>query len=145
MEALERRPTALLDTNVVLDVLLERYPFFDDSDAIWKKCDDGMLDGYVTAVTVTTIFYVGRKLLGVDKARQAVRACLQAFRIAPVYREMLDEALLMPGTDFEDNVQIACAHAAALEAIITRDTDGFKASTVPAVSPHEMLQRISSL
>jgi predicted nucleic acid-binding protein len=103
-----------------------------------------LLDAYVAAVTVPTIFYVGRKLLGINKAREAVRSCLQAFRIVPVYRQTLEDALQLAGPDFEDNVQIVCAGASSLDVIITRDASGFAASPVTIVSPREMLRRLNA-
>ena len=84
------RLRALIDTNVVLDVLLERLPFFDEADAVWEKCDEGVIDGFVSAVTVTAIFYVARKLLGAPQAREAVAICMEAFQIAPIDRHALE-------------------------------------------------------
>ena len=144
MEPAPNRRTAMFDTNVVLDVLLERYPFYDEAAALWNKCDAGELDGHVAAVTLTTIFYVARKLKGAEKARDAVALVLRAFNVATVDRQTLAAALQMSGEDFEDNVQITCAQAASLEHIITRDPAGFAASPIPVVTPREMLAGLSA-
>jgi predicted nucleic acid-binding protein len=136
------RLRALIDTNVVLDVLLERLPFFDEADAVWKKCDEGVIDGFVSAVTITTIFYVARKLLGAQQALEAVATCMEAFQIAPIDRHALELALQLTGDDFEDNVQIACARTAQLDHVITRDRTGFAASDVAVLTPREVLQRL---
>src|SRR5205823_5493888 len=99
----------LLDTNVVLDVLLNRQPFISDSQQVWQATDQGRIDGYITATTVTDIFYLARKLFGVGSAESAIRVCLATFQICPVDRRTLEMALSLSGSDFEDNVQIACA------------------------------------
>ena len=59
----------LLDTNIVLDVLLEREPWFSDSQEIWQASEDGRLTAHLLASTLTDIFYIARKLAGIEKAR----------------------------------------------------------------------------
>jgi predicted nucleic acid-binding protein len=135
---------SLLDINVVLDVLLERQPFFKQSDEVWKACDDGRVEGYISATTLPTIFYIARKLHGLERARKSIELCLQAFDIAPVNGKILETAFQMAGRDFEDDLQIACAVSLGLDAICTRDSAGFVASPVPALSPELLLSRIIS-
>src|SRR5688572_26864984 len=100
---------ALLDTNVILDVLLKREPWVGDSGAIWRAHDAGRLRGHVMASAITDIFYVARKLVGVEPARKAVATCLAAFWICGVDRAALELAQALPGNDFEDNLQMACS------------------------------------
>ena len=63
----------LMDTNVVLDVLLKREPWVKDSAAAWLASDEGRIIGHITASTLTDIFYISKRLGGLDVARQAVR------------------------------------------------------------------------
>ena len=133
--------TGLIDTNVVLYVLLKREPFFAGSEAVWQACDDGRFEGDVSAVSLTTVFYVGRKLRGAAEARRAVGTCLRAFQVSPVYRETLEAALRMRGPDFEDDVQIACAQTSPLDLVVTRNPADFAASPIPVVTPAELLAR----
>jgi predicted nucleic acid-binding protein len=132
----------LLDTNVVLDVLLSRNRWLDDAKAIWQAADEGRITGYLTATTMTDIFYVARRLGDILQAKQSVQVCLDAFEIVTVDRSVLERAQQLSGSDFEDNVQIACAESIGLEAIVTRDTDGFAGSTVPVWSPPECRKRL---
>jgi len=62
----------LLDTNVVLDFLLDRAPFADEAAALWQANDDGRIEAYVSAITPVNVFYVARKLKGIETARQLV-------------------------------------------------------------------------
>lgn len=74
----------LFDTNVILDVLLLREPWRNEAQKLWTAHDDGLLKGYLTATTLTDIFYIAKKHLNIDKANQAVDICLQTFEICPV-------------------------------------------------------------
>lgn len=132
----------LLDTNVVLDVLLSRAPWLEPAQALWQASDAGTLTAYLTATTLTDVFYVARRLTEFRRARQAVQVCLDAFEIVTVDRSALERAQQLSGADFEDNVQIACAEAAGLEAIVTRDTTSFEGSPIAVWSPAECLGRL---
>jgi predicted nucleic acid-binding protein len=134
---------ALFDTNVVLDALLKRMPWAVDAAACWKASDEGRIMGCLTASTLTDIFYIPRKLRGIDIARDAVRICLDAFAICTVDRQALEQAIDLPADDFEDNLQIVCATLAGLDAIITRDKDGFQGSTLTVLTPTELLTHLS--
>jgi predicted nucleic acid-binding protein len=129
----------LFDTNVVLDVLLKRSPWDVDAAVCWQASDDGKITGCLVASTLTDIFYIARKQKGLTGARDAVRVCLDAFAICVVDRQALELAVDLPGNDFEDNLQIACATLASLDLILTRDKNGFKDATIPVLSPDELV------
>jgi predicted nucleic acid-binding protein len=132
----------LLDTNVVLDVLLRREPWVSEASAIWKANDDGRMVAYLMASALTDIFYIARRLVGLEAARAAVQTCLEAFEFCPVDRHTLERAHVLSGTDFEDNLQMVCAEIAQLDAIVTRDPGDFKNSTVTALTPANVLARL---
>jgi hypothetical protein len=94
------------------------------------------------ATAVTNIFYVSRRLIGTEKARAGVRICLATFEIIPVGRDELERADAMAGGDLKDNVSLACALAAGLDAIVTRDPRGFSGSPIPVLSPIDLLARL---
>lgn len=132
----------LLDTNVVLDVLLERQPWVRTSSAIWAACDQELLTGFISAAALTDVFYIARRVSGPQVAHRAVGVCLKAFDICPVTRETLEWALACPGNDFEDNVQVACAVLTDLDAVVTRDSGGFDSPPLPILSPAELLAQL---
>lgn len=135
----------LLDTNIILDVLLANRNVskaeLRDSKSIWQAVDKGRVVGYISAASLTDIFYIISKNAGVPAAWQAVRVCLQALEICPVDRAILEYADQLAGPDFEDNVQIACAMDAGLDAIITRDRVFYKGS-MAVLPPSELLKQI---
>lgn len=132
----------LLDTNVVLDVLLKREPWQVEAAALWQAVDAGSLVACVPASAITDIFYVARRLTDTTRARQAVQVCLDAFTIGSVDRAVLERAQMLSGSDFEDNVQIACAESNALDAIVTRNLRDYAASPIAVWSPAECLKRL---
>ncbi len=132
----------LLDTNVVLDVLLNRQPWVADAGAIWAACDQGRLDGFVTASSMTDIFYIARRASSLPTAHAAVQVCLDAFNICAVSRQTLEQALTLTGSDFEDNVQIACAMLAGLDALVTRNETDFAAAPLPVFTPAGLLAQL---
>lgn len=132
----------LLDTNVVLDVLLNRSPWITEASEIWPANDDGRVTGYVTASAITDIFCVARRLASLNIAHAAVRTCLEAFQICTIDRRVLEEAISLPGKDFEDNLQVACANIEGLDAIVTRDPKGFELTTLPVLTPTEAVTQI---
>jgi predicted nucleic acid-binding protein len=137
--------TALIDVNVALDVLLDRQPFVHDSAAVWQACDAGQFDGYLSAITLTIIFYVVEKTADNSRALSAIDVCLSAFEIAAVDRTILRAARAMPGKDFEDNVQAACAAGLRMDYIVTRDSTGFANSPIRALTPAEFLRKLATL
>lgn len=100
---------ALLDTNVILDVLLERPPWDSDAKTLWQIQSDGRFFAYITATSLTDIFYLSRRLAGLEKAWQAIHIILDQLSIIPVGINELRLATTMEGSDFEDNLQVACA------------------------------------
>jgi predicted nucleic acid-binding protein len=133
----------LIDTNIVLDFLLQREPFFQDAELLFQAIDSGQVIGYVTATTLTDIFYIARKQTrSVEQARQAVSETLNVMTICPVNRAVLELAIASGLTDFEDAVQIFCAVVEGLEAILTRDKQGFLSSSISVLSIRELLKRL---
>ena len=133
----------LVDTNVLLDFLLEREPFKKDAEELFAAIDSGQIIGYVTATTLTDIFYIARKhTRSLELAREAVFSILEIMTICPVNRNVLEAAFASGLTDFEDAVQIYSAIAQNLDAIITRDAKGFVSSTIPIYSVQELLNRL---
>ena len=125
----------LFDTNVVLDVLLDRQPYAEASAAAWASVETGSSEGMLAAHAVTTIHYLIRKEMGNNKARRIVSAILRVFGVAAVDGAVVQEALQLPLSDFEDAVTAAAARLAGCECIVTRDPKGFRGSPVRALTP----------
>lgn len=133
----------LVDTNVVLDQLLRRDPWYTQGQSFWQARDAGQLVAYFPASVLTDIFYISRRQVGKDQAFQAVARCLREFGLFATYRAVLQAAPALPGPDFEDNVQITSAQAAGMDVIVTRNTADFLHSPNPALEPADVVSRLT--
>jgi len=129
----------LFDTNVVLDVLLDRKPYVEASAAVWAAVETGNSEGMLAAHAVTTIHYLIRKEMGAVKAKRIVSAILRVFGIAAVDGAVVQEALQLTFTDFEDAVTAAAARLAGCACIVTRDPKGFRGSPIRSLTPEAVM------
>ena len=134
----------LFDVNVVLDVLLDRKPYAEASAAAWAAVETGMAEGLLAAHAVTTIHYLVRKETGAVKARGILSAILRVFGIAAVNSTVIQEALQLPCSDFEDAVTAAAARLATCDYIVTRDPKGFRGSTIRPLTPEAAMPLFST-
>jgi len=135
----------LFDTNVVLDVLLDREPFAPVSMRLFSKVEAGEIGGWICATTVTTIHYLASKEIGAVRARGAVETLLSLFEVASVNRVVLESALRSGFDDFEDAVIHEAARHVVADAIITRDVHGFERATLRVYAPMEFEKALSAL
>ena len=133
----------LFDTNVVLDVLLDRKPHGEASAAAWAAVEQGTVHGLIAAHAVTTIHYLIRKERGVVKAGRTVQAILRVFGVAAVDERVVQEALELASSDFEDAVTAAAARLAGCDCIVTRDPKGFRASPIRCLTPEAVMPLLS--
>jgi predicted nucleic acid-binding protein len=133
----------LLDTDVILDIFLERQPFAEEAVALWAANKAGDFEGYVSGITPVNLYYIARKVKGYEKARLAVETLLSAFQICPVDDKVLQSALSGPITDFEDAVQHERASALQLDAIITRNLKDYSDATLRVLAPSDFLKQLT--
>jgi predicted nucleic acid-binding protein len=129
----------LVDTNVVLDVLLNRQPHAERSADIWIAIETGQSEGLLAAPAITTIHYLIQRELGATKARRLISEILRVFRVAAVDNAVVEAALRLPLADFEDAVTAAAARSAECDYIVTRDPKGFRGSPVRPLAPEAAL------
>ena len=134
----------LFDTNVLLDVLLDREPFSAPAAALLSKSETEELSGYACATTITTIFYLCRKVVGKAKAEQYIRTLLSILDIAPVNRRVIERALQANFRDFEDAVLNEAALVVSADAIVTRNKKDFSHSTLSIYTPGALIRLLES-
>jgi predicted nucleic acid-binding protein len=111
----------LLDTDVVLDYLLDRAPFAAAASVIWQAGEQGRLEIFVAAITPINVFYIARKLKGETVARSLVASLVTTSRTCTLDQTILTSALSSPMRDYEDAVQATSAGAYQLDGIVTRN------------------------
>ena len=135
----------LFDTNVVLDVLLDREPFANDAAFLFSKVEQGKISGFLCATTVITLHYLIAKALGPPEANQHVQSLLSLFIVAPVNRIVLEQAIAASFTDFEDAVLHAAACHGGVHSIVTRNVRDFSKATLPVFTPPELINALEVL
>ena len=135
----------LFDTNIILDVLLDRKPFAEHASFLLSKVERSEINGFLCATTVTTIHYLLSKHLDKEKASISISSIVGLFEVASVNRIVIESALKSKFTDFEDSVLHESARHAGVEYIITRNIKDFKKSTIPVFTPTEFLSILESL
>jgi predicted nucleic acid-binding protein len=137
----------IIDTNVIIDILERREPFFADSYRLVQLGLQGVLDALVGAGAVTDAYYIISQSLrrqgisDVSKAKEKIAALKTLVGICDTTAPDIDAALALNMTDFEDAVVAATAKREGADYIVTRNEADFAGSPVLAICPHEFLQR----
>ena len=132
--------TVFIDTNVILDVILKNEGFWQDAIKVFRQAELGEIQAYISASSVTDIFYIASKRFSVPEAREAVRKLISLFSVVAVDVHDLNDALTLPILDMEDALQAVCAKKSKATTLITRDVDGFNGiNWVRIVSPTTFL------
>lgn len=129
----------LFDTDVVLDVLLDRRPHSDHSAALFTMVEKGRISGFLCATSVTTLHDLSAKAVDSKSARACIEMLLSLFDVAHVNRRILASALALPFRDYEDAVVHESACSIQADAIVTRNLRDFKKSRIPVHPPQELL------
>lgn len=130
----------LVDTNVIIDYLATREPFYKAASEIVTKCAQKELTGYIAFHSIPNLWYVLRKIPE-DRRRQWIIDICSFLRVAGVSHEEVVKAVKMKDfKDFEDCLQDRCASSVGAEYIITRNTMDFVNSQVQAISPEDFLK-----
>ncbi len=133
----------LFDTNVVLDLLLDRKLFVDSAQKLFDEVESGNIEGYLGATTITTLDYLLTKSLSAKEASHIIKKLLKLFEIAPVNRLVIEDALDSGFPDFEDAVLHAAAVHCGAQAIVTRDEKGFPKAQLAIYAPEALLNALA--
>lgn len=129
----------LIDTNVLIDFLANRQPFYDNAEKIMDMCIDVKIDGYLAAHSITNTFYIMRKV-PVNELRKMLKKVLSFLFVVGIdYEKLISAINNLRFDDIEDCLQSVCAVNCGAEYIITRNLEDFKGSEVAAISPNEFI------
>jgi len=132
----------VFDTNVILDVVLRREPHLEEAAALLAYVHEGRIEGLLGATTVTTVFYFARRSHDAVHAHETVRDLLALFDTASVTGLVLQNALELDFTDYEDAVLCEAARQGQADGIVTRNAKDFARSQLPIYRPPELLDLI---
>jgi len=130
-----------IDTNLVLDVLARREPFFEDSKRVWELIEKGHVTGYLSATSLTDIFYILKKHLGQDKAYVSLGKLMLVFRAVSVSEADIRKALKLGLADFEDALQLICSRKLGVDYLITRNKQDYPVDADEIITPADFLRK----
>ncbi|GHV75416.1 twitching motility protein PilT [Spirochaetia bacterium] len=135
----------LIDTNVALDALLERTPFYAAAAKVLSLSTLGVRI-FVSASAITDIYYISRKQTGSKKtAMELLKRLLLNVGAATVSGAEIRRAIALDWGDFEDAVQYAAGESLAVDYIVTRNPADFSSSPIEAVTPDQFIRRVTGL
>jgi len=131
-----------LDSDVLLDLLLDREPFSDDIATLIEKSIESEIKLCTSPISITNINYIIGRLENKNKADLKTKKILEIVSMESIGQRVMDSASNSNFKDFEDGVQNFCAVESGHEIIITRNTKDYKESELSILTPREYLAKI---
>ena len=134
---------AIFDTNVILDLLLERKPFAASAVHAVANVEKRRIEGLVCATTLTTVHYLLSNTISARQSIAAIGQILKVFKVAAVNREVIEMALSLGFKDFEDAVLHEAGRLAGADSVITRNGRDFVRGSLAIYTPAELVAIMS--
>ncbi len=132
----------LLDTDVLIDVALDRRPFSDPASVLLDRIEQSRRRAFIAWHSVANLYYIVAPSQGKVRTRDFIVDLARVVEVASGGTEAIHYAAGLPMADFEDAMQVACARACGTAPIVTRNTKDYKHSPIRAVSPSEALAEL---
>lgn len=131
----------LIDTNVLIDYLLEREPFFEDAKDVILSCADGKVKGCIAAHSIPNMFFILRKDYSAKERREILSNLCSIFDVDGIDKAKLLARLTNEDfSDFEDCLQMECAKSYGADYIVTRNVSDYSTSEIKAIMPKDYLE-----
>ncbi|GBF79272.1 type II toxin-antitoxin system VapC family toxin [Aphanothece sacrum] len=131
----------LIDTNVIIDIALERQPHFVDSDRVLSLAEQNQIKGYISASTFGDLYYIINRNKGRIVTLDFISKVCQCCQVATVDAMVIDMALNANFNDFEDGIQYSCAMVNQIEIIVTRNPQDFPVTTSLILTPSQLIEQ----
>ena len=131
----------LLDTDVLIDVALDREPHSTPSFELLEHIESGVERASIAWHTISNLYYIVRPNLGDVTTRQFIRELTDFVYVAETDTGSIRFANRLPMADFEDAMQVAAAQACNAQFIVTRNIGDYKQSPIPAMTPKQALEQ----
>ena len=132
----------LLDTDVLIDVALDRPPHSDPAAELLDRIEHGAEAASIAWHSVSNLYYVVTPTLGGVSARDFIVELTRFVAVAATDTEGIRYAAELPMKDFEDAMQVAAARACGARHIVTRNVQDYERSPIRAVAPQEALREL---
>jgi predicted nucleic acid-binding protein len=133
-----------VDSDVILDLLCKREPFYEYAAEVFTLGDTKRIELFTTSLVFANVFYILRKILGIEKAKELLRKLRILISIIPIEEKTVDLALNSRFNDFEDGLQYFTARENKIEMILTRNIKDYKEKDILVQTPQEYVKSIKS-
>lgn len=127
------KPIILVDLNVIIDVVQQRQPFYEQAAGVVDAVVRGQAEGWLAAHSITTLFYIIHRIRDRETAVTSITNLLEVFTVATVDDAVIRKALSWGWKDFEDAMQMAAAANVNANYLITRNPRDFQTGSIPVV------------
>jgi predicted nucleic acid-binding protein len=128
-----------VDSDIILDLLLDREPFFTPSAELFNLIEARKVHASVSALHFSNLFYILRKVKGSEAAKSVLRKLKILVKILPVNEKVIELALESDFSDFEDAIQYYACLDNNIDVIVTRNKNDFKSGKLPVMTAPEVL------
>ncbi|HBC87763.1 MAG TPA: hypothetical protein DCZ94_12480 [Lentisphaeria bacterium] len=132
----------LVDTDILIDVALDRKPFSNDASLLLDKLEMKQADGFIAWHSLSNLYYICSSSIQDRKLKEYIKELLMFLSVSATTSKDASYALGLNVGDFEDALQISAAISCKAEFIVTRNIRDFKHSPVPACLPGEIIRII---
>ncbi|GHV24737.1 twitching motility protein PilT [Spirochaetia bacterium] len=130
----------LIDTNIALDVMLNRTEFYTESAQILLMAEKRIIDGYISASAITDIYYFIQKEKKNKKVTLShIKELVKMIHIATITKNEVNRAIALEWNDFEDSIQYTVGESINAQYIITRNPKDYETSTIPVIMPAKFI------
>ncbi|KUG13531.1 DNA-binding protein [Elizabethkingia sp. HvH-WGS333] len=133
----------LIDTDVILDFFFDRQPFSEEASQILSLCESKKLNGFVTPIVISNIYYILRKTAKHEKVIEGLKSLMDIVDVAVITKNTIVDALNSNFKDFEDALQnFSALDKKDINIIITRNIKDYKTSSLSVMTPETYLKTI---
>lgn len=133
----------LVDTNIILDFMFQRQPFYDKSEKVIALCEEKKINGYVTTSILMDLHYIIKRITHSNAdADMAINEITKVFNVIDISKKDIENSILEHNRDFEDFVIENCCNRNSIDYIVTRNTKDFVGRKTKIVEPSQLLDII---
>ena len=133
---------AFIDSDILLDVFLNRFPYYESSADVLMLGESGYYKCCTSVHALLNVHYIAKKSFGEKKARAAIKSLSEKFSIILEDINIVEKAIESDFADFEDAVQYYAAISAKADVIITRNTKDYKQASIPVLTAEQFLKTL---
>jgi predicted nucleic acid-binding protein len=129
-----------MDSDVILDLLCKRMPHYLFSAEVFTLGDYKKVELVTTSLVYANVFYILRKVLGIEKAKEYLRKLRIMVGIINADEKIVDLALNSKFSDFEDGLQYFTARENGIHILLTRNLKDYKENDIIIQTPEEFIK-----